>query len=105
MSKKSGKKDGKSSNKGGARHPESVPASKETEPKQSFTDEQMANPLFRAALAFRNNPGMLGNPEPEEPKKEGPNFMQRLVARAANDANALCILGCIFHGALAISVS
>ena len=95
--KKSGKKEGKSSNKGSARNSDSIPAANEPEQKQSYTEEQMSNPLFRAAIAFRNNPdsmrGMLGTPEPEEPKKEGPNFMQRLIARSANDANALCILG------------
>jgi hypothetical protein len=102
MSKKSGKRDGKSDrNKGTAKNEDKEsPASKSTAavPATAFTPEQMANPLFRAALAFRNNPssamsGVLGTPEPEEPKPAGPNFMQRLIARAANDANALCILG------------
>ena len=100
MSKKQGKREGKASrSKGGVQN--DSPSKQDTETKPAFTDEQMANPLFRAALAFRNNPsmmsdsmrGMMGTSQPEEPKKEGPSFMQRLVTRAANDANALCILG------------
>jgi hypothetical protein len=101
MSKKSGKRDGKSGrNKGTVKSEDKEsPASNSSAaaPTTGFTPEQMANPLFRAALAFRNNPsamtGVLGSPEPEEARPAGPNFMQRLIARAANDANALCILG------------
>jgi hypothetical protein len=104
MSKKSGKKDGKSDRNKGTNKSEdkesSASKNSAAAPTTAFTPEQMANPLFRAALAFRNNPsstmpGVLGTPEPEEPRPAGPNFMQRLIARAANDANALCILGMV----------
>jgi hypothetical protein len=101
MSKKQGKKEGKSSRSNGSVQEDKSNSKKNGETKPAFTDEQMANPFFRAAVAFRNNPGMMsdslrgmmGSSPAEEPKKDGPNFMQRLVARAANDANALCILG------------
>jgi hypothetical protein len=105
MSKKTGKKGEKGDrSKGTAKSENGVPSSKEPTP--TFTEEQLSNPLFRAALQFRNNPSLMSSnvisslanrpPDSEETRpNEAPNFMQRLVARASNDANALCILGLI----------
>ena len=79
------------------------PSSGGSQPNSNVPQHLLDNPLYAMALRFRDNPNLFAGTQngngtdtsqtSEPPRAEQPTFIQRLLNRAGNDPNALCVLG------------